>query len=93
MTIPVDWISLLDGGFAAATILISFGAVIGKTTPTQLLALSLIEVPLYFLNSYIGYTILGAIDVGEVLRHARGKGLLIAVDRMHYYLHLKIAKF
>lgn len=64
-TIYIDWYDLLDGGFAAATTLVSFGVVIGKTTPMQLLGLAFIEVPLWVLVNYIGYEIIGAIDVGK----------------------------
>ena len=66
-TILIDWYDLLDGGFAAATVLVSFGVVIGKTTPMQLLGLAFIEVPLWVLVNYIGYDIIGAIDVGKIL--------------------------
>ena len=64
-TILIDWYDLLDGGFAAATTLVSFGVVIGKTTPMQLLGLAFIEVPLWVLVNHIGYGIIGAIDVGK----------------------------
>ena len=66
-TIYIDWYDLLDGGFAAATTLVSFGVVIGKTTPMQLLGLAFIGVPLWVLVNYIGYDIIGAIDVGKIL--------------------------
>ena len=66
--ILIDWYDLLDGGFAAATTLVSFGVVIGKTTPMQLLGLAFIEVPLWVLVNYIGYGAIGAIDVGKAER-------------------------
>jgi ammonium transporter Rh len=64
--IYIGWLEVLDAGFAAATILISFGVVIGKTTPNQLLIMSLIEVPIFIANGYIGVSLFGAIDTGKV---------------------------
>ncbi len=63
--IKVGWIEFLEGGFAAATVLISFGVVLGKTSPNQLLVMSIIECGLFVGNSYIGYNILGALDIGK----------------------------
>ena len=42
--------SLMDGNFAAATILISFGCIIGKASPTQLVLMAVIESVLFQLN-------------------------------------------
>ena len=56
--------SILDGGFAAATVLISVGGVLGKLNPFQVLFMAVVEAAMFVLNSYIGYTILGVIDVG-----------------------------
>ena len=55
---------MLGGGFAAAAVLISFGALLGKTNPLQLLFMSIVETTLYLTNSYIGYTLLNAVDAG-----------------------------
>ena len=57
---------VLEGGFAAAAVLISLGAVLGKLNPLQVLVMSLVEAPLFVMNSYLGYTILGIVDVGEL---------------------------
>ena len=46
--------SLINGDFAAGTVLITFGAIIGVASPLQLVSLCLIEVFLYSLNEYIG---------------------------------------
>ena len=50
---------MLTGDFAAATVLISFGAVLGKTSPLQLLIMALIEVLLSQINEWIGLDKLG----------------------------------
>ncbi|XP_071547960.1 ammonium transporter Rh type B-like isoform X2 [Panulirus ornatus] len=64
-TIFVDLNSLLGADFTAATVLISFGAVLGKTTPTQLILMTMIEIPLFAINEVIGRSYLGAIDMGD----------------------------
>ena len=53
------------GCFAAGAVLVSFGVVIGKVSPLQLLALTMIEVPIYFANMHIGAVIIQAVDCGK----------------------------
>ena len=62
--IKIDMITVLEGGLAAASVLISFGVLIGKVNPFQLLALAFIETILFSINGHIGYELLGAIDAG-----------------------------
>jgi ammonium transporter Rh len=62
--ISLDLPMLIQSLFGSAAVLISFGAVIGKVTPTQLLIMAIIEIPLYCLNCYIGYMVLFTSDVG-----------------------------
>lgn len=45
-------INLLNAEFACAVVLISFGAVIGKTSPVQLLVMALLEVPVFALTEW-----------------------------------------
>ena len=61
----VDVQSLLHADFVCAAILISFGAVLGKTNPAQLVIMSLIEVVLQVWNEYIGVTYFCNFDAGE----------------------------
>ena len=56
--------SLLEGGFAAATVLITFGAVLGKTNPLQLFFIAIVETTIFSVNNHIGYGLLGAVDGG-----------------------------
>ena len=56
---------VIEGGFASAAVLISLGAVLGKLNPFQILIMTLIEVPFFVINAYLGYTILGVADVGK----------------------------
>jgi ammonium transporter Rh len=62
---PVDVQSLLHADFVCAAVLISFGAVLGKTNPAQLVILSLIEVVLQVWNEYVGTTYFCTYDAGE----------------------------
>ena len=45
---------MLYSDFAAAAVLISFGVVIGKTSPLQLIVMSLVEIVVFFGNEVIG---------------------------------------
>ena len=47
---------MINGDFAAATILISMGAVLGKASPLQLLVMAMLEVLFSQLNGWIGKT-------------------------------------
>ncbi|OWF53145.1 ammonium transporter Rh type A-like [Mizuhopecten yessoensis] len=74
---------LLGADFAAATVLISFGAVLGKTSPLQLIVMGLIEVVLSQINEYIGLDKLRAEDVGESMYiHAFGAYFGLAASRV-----------
>ncbi|KAJ5076306.1 rh50 isoform b [Anaeramoeba ignava] len=64
---------MIEGLYAAAAVLISFGAVLGKTTPTQLLIMTFFELIFYSLNYYIGFLKVQAVDIGgSMIIHAFG---------------------
>ena len=50
--------SLLNADFASATVLISFGAVLGVTTPLQLVIMAMCEIALFATNEWLGLTVL-----------------------------------
>jgi ammonium transporter Rh len=56
--------TLIEGDFGAAAVLISFGAVLGKFNPAQMIVLATIEMYFYSLNSYIGAQYFKAVDMG-----------------------------
>lgn len=62
--IVLDLPALFNAEFAAGAVLISFGAVLGKLSPTQLLIMTLFEVAAYALNFALVFTYFHALDVG-----------------------------
>ena len=65
--IKISFIEVVEGGVVAAAVLISFGVVIGKVNPLQLLFIGLLETIFVVLNAHIGYKLLGAKDVGGTI--------------------------
>ena len=72
-TFSVSIKSLLHADFVCAAILISFGAVLGKTNPAQLVILALIEVVIQVWNEYIGLTYFCVYDAGEYVQRIFSK--------------------
>merc|ERR1719450_1241961 len=48
--LDIDFLSLLNGNFAVAAVLISFGGLIGKISPTQITVLTIVELTCYCAN-------------------------------------------
>jgi len=81
--IPLRLMRLIDGDFAAASALISLGAILGKTSPSQIIVMVLIELIFYGLNIQIVVTKLGATDIGGTLTiHTFGAYFGLAVSWM-----------
>ncbi len=73
-TFPIDVERIIVADFVAAAILISFGAVLGKTNPTQLIVMAFIEVLLQSANEFVGLKRFCAFDIGEsMFVHVFGK--------------------
>merc|ERR1712187_839223 len=57
-SLSIDFLSLLNGNFAVAAVLISFGGLIGKISPMQITVLTVVELfcycanKVYFLKQY-----------------------------------------
>lgn len=62
--IRLDVEKLIRADYAAAAVMISFGAVIGKLSPSQLVIMTVMEIALYALNETILSTQLVVVDVG-----------------------------
>eukprot|EP00882_Tetradesmus_deserticola_P015119 GHRQ01016097.1.p1 GENE.GHRQ01016097.1~~GHRQ01016097.1.p1 ORF type:complete len:343 (+),score=159.07 GHRQ01016097.1:214-1242(+) len=72
-TIKLELPLLVDATFCAGSAMIAFGAVLGKTTPTQLTWLMIGLVPLYALNQHLCFKTLQALDMGgSITIHAFG---------------------
>ncbi|XP_037088885.1 ammonium transporter Rh type A-like [Pollicipes pollicipes] len=83
--IEVDIISLLSADFTAAAVLISFGVVLGKTSPSQLIVMALFEVPVFVINEVIGRKYLIVSDMGDsMFVHAFGAYFGLAVSFVLY---------
>ena len=80
-TTIIDVAALVNGDFAAAAVLISFGAVLGKVTPTQLVWMTFLEVIFYAINEYILSSCLQVIDAGgSIVIHTFGAFFGLAVS-------------
>lgn len=63
-------INLINAEFACAVVLISFGAVLGKTSPLQLLVMALLEVPVFAVTEWAVLKYLKINDAGgSILVH------------------------
>lgn len=56
--------TLITSDFAAGAALISFGAIIGKPSPTQYIWIAIVEIIIYGANEMIGALEFGAVDMG-----------------------------
>ena len=83
--IDINIQTLINADFAVAAVLISFGAVIGVTSPIQLLVMALIEIVLFNVNEIIGRNYIGALDAGDtIFVHMFGAYFGLALSRMIY---------
>merc|ERR1719502_2050758 len=66
--IKLDFMDLLNGNFAVAAVLISFGGLIGKIGPTQVLVVTLLELVFYCANKVFFLTnMLSIADCGGTI--------------------------
>ena len=93
-TFPIDVERIIVADFVAAAVLISFGAVLGKTNPTQLIIMATIEVLLQSANEYLGLRRFCAYDIGEsMFVHVFGKIYLILLTISHWDLFRCLFRF
>ncbi|KAG7460783.1 hypothetical protein MATL_G00202500 [Megalops atlanticus] len=83
--IKVTILKMINADFSTATVLISFGAVLGKTSPVQLLIMTVLEIAIFAANEHLVAESLKANDVGaSMIIHAFGAYFGLAVARMLY---------
>lgn len=83
--IKISIFKIINADFSTATVLISFGAVLGKTSPVQLLIMTILEITIFSINEHLVANILEANDVGaSMIIHAYGAYFGLAVARVLY---------
>lgn len=72
---------MIGADIAAATVLISMGALLGRTTPIQLLVMGLFEIAIFAANEYLQLEYMKITDVGgSITVHAFGAYFGLAVS-------------
>lgn len=83
--IKINIFKIINADFSTATVLISFGAVLGKTSPVQLLIMTVLEITIFSINEHLVANVLKANDVGaSMIIHAYGAYFGLAVARVLY---------
>jgi len=83
--IDIDMGTLLSADFATAAVLISFGVVLGITSPLQLIVMTVIETCIFVVNEILGRDFIGAVDAGDtIFVHVFGAYFGLAVARVLY---------
>ncbi|XP_078448588.1 ammonium transporter Rh type C-like isoform X1 [Lampetra planeri] len=88
--IRVGVINMINADFCTASVLIAFGAVLGKTTPVQMLFMAIFQVTLFAVNEFIILHPLHCNDAGGSMTiHTFGCYFGLAVSRVLYRPGLK----
>ncbi|KAG7335994.1 hypothetical protein KOW79_000687 [Hemibagrus wyckioides] len=91
--IHVGVLNMINADFCTGSVLISFGAVLGKTSPIQMLVMAIFEVTLFAVNEYILIVHLGARDAGGSMTiHTFGAYFGLMVTRVLYRPNLSKSK-
>nr|Q8WMW0.1 RecName: Full=Ammonium transporter Rh type B; AltName: Full=Rhesus blood group family type B glycoprotein; Short=Rh family type B glycoprotein; Short=Rh type B glycoprotein [Pongo pygmaeus]AAK16204.1 Rh type B glycoprotein [Pongo pygmaeus] len=85
--------SMINADFCAGAVLISFGAVLGKTGPAQLLLMALLEVVLFGINEFVLLHLLGVRDAGGSMTiHTFGAYFGLVLSQVLYRPQLEKSK-
>ncbi|XP_020646267.3 ammonium transporter Rh type A [Pogona vitticeps] len=77
--------NMINADFSTAVVLISFGAVLGRTSPVQMLIMAIFEITIFACNEHLVVEVLKATDVGASMTiHAFGAYFGLAVARVLY---------
>uniref|UniRef100_G3U9P6 Ammonium transporter Rh type A n=1 Tax=Loxodonta africana TaxID=9785 RepID=G3U9P6_LOXAF len=81
--------NVINADLSTATVLISFGAVLGKTSPIQMLIMTILEITVFASNEYLVGEIFKASDIGASMTiHAFGAYFGLAVAGILYHSDL-----
>jgi len=79
--IKIGFVDIMEGGVVAAAVLITFGVLLGKVNPLQMLIIGILETICVVLNMYLGYTVMGANDIGgSIFVHTFGAYFGLAIS-------------
>ena len=79
--IKIGFLDIVEAGLISAAVLISFGVVLGKVNPLQLLFMGLVEAVFCVINMHVAYSIMGIVDVGgSIVVHTFGAYFGLAVS-------------
>uniref|UniRef100_A0A8C2R4D3 Ammonium transporter Rh type A n=1 Tax=Capra hircus TaxID=9925 RepID=A0A8C2R4D3_CAPHI len=82
--------NMIQADFSTVPVLISFGAVLGKTSPIQMLIMTILEIAVFAANEFLVFEIFLASDIGESMTiHAFGAYFGLAVAGILYRSGLK----
>ncbi|KAM4860673.1 ammonium transporter Rh type B [Thomomys bottae] len=85
--------SMINADFCAGAVLISFGAILGKTGPVQLLLMALLEVVLFGINEFVLLSLLRVRDAGGSMTiHTFGAYFGLVLSRVLYRSRLEKSK-
>ena len=77
--------TMISADFATAAVLISFGVVLGVTSPIQLVVMTVMETIIFVINEIIGRDYLQAVDAGDtIFVHVFGAYFGLSVARVLY---------
>jgi ammonium transporter Rh len=83
--IPIGITQMIASDFAAAAVLISMGALLGKLSPEQYIIMGLFEVVFYTVNEYILFDLWSVTDAGDSMTvHTFGAYFGLTVARVMY---------
>ncbi|GAB1301064.1 Ammonium transporter Rh type A [Apodemus speciosus] len=74
--------NMINADFSTATVLISFGAVLGKTSPSQMLIMTILEIATFAGNEYL---------VTEIFKMASDTGASMTIHAFGAYFGLAVA--
>ncbi|XP_059001563.1 ammonium transporter Rh type B [Mustela lutreola] len=85
--------SMVNADFCAGAVLISFGAVLGRTGPAQMLLMALLETVLFGINEFVLLSLLGVKDAGGSMTiHTFGAYFGLVLSRVLYRPQLEKSK-